>query len=285
MGASYRPGFPAAGCAAWPASARRVYRGGGASGPSYDATALAYFTAAGVTTEPYLSAINTFIVDGKASGWWDKMDRIWLLANEDATAALMCLKSLSVATAVNTPTFTAGQGYTFNGSSNYINTGFDRTTGGQVYAQNSANFGMYIRSTVSETSNVDPIGTVNGTSLATMECGFPTGADFYSNVNNADALGLNAATSGRVGLWQFSRTGSAAVEAFKNGASLDTGTMTSTTLTSGAFFIGARREAAGTPGRLWAGQASMAFMGDGFNSTQAAAFDTAVDTLKAAIGF
>lgn len=84
----------------------------------YDSSAIAYFTAANITSVTEKNAANTFILTLKAAGIWTKMDRIYLRSPTSLAACLMCCKSLTSQTAVNSPTFSSA-GLTFNGTSNY----------------------------------------------------------------------------------------------------------------------------------------------------------------------
>ena len=59
--------------------------------------------------------VNDLIAGLKADGVWIKLDRLWLFAAEDQPSALTDLVGLTLATAVNSPTFTADEGYTSNG--------------------------------------------------------------------------------------------------------------------------------------------------------------------------
>ena len=56
--------------------------------------------------------VNDLIAGLKADGIWAKLDRLWLFAAEDQPSALTDLVGLTLATAVNSPTFTADEGYT-----------------------------------------------------------------------------------------------------------------------------------------------------------------------------
>lgn len=85
---------------------------------SYDPSALAYFAAAGITNPTEKSAANKFILTLKANGIWDKLDRIYLRSPTSLAACLMCCKSLTSQTAVNSPTFTSA-GLSFDGSTKY----------------------------------------------------------------------------------------------------------------------------------------------------------------------
>lgn len=73
-----------------------------------------------------------------------KLDGLYILAAADAQAARRNLvQDLYSATAVSSPTFTADRGYTGNGSSSYLETNYNTSSSGGVYAQNSAHAGVW----------------------------------------------------------------------------------------------------------------------------------------------
>ena len=56
--------------------------------------------------------VDNLIVGLKADGIWTKLERLWLFAAENTISALTDLVGLTLATANNSPTFTADVGYT-----------------------------------------------------------------------------------------------------------------------------------------------------------------------------
>jgi len=88
------------------------------AGDGFDADAVAYFTAASITSATEKSAANTIIVGLKAEGIWDSMSRIYLRSPTSLAACLMCCKSLTSQTAVNSPSFNS-YGLAYNGTTQY----------------------------------------------------------------------------------------------------------------------------------------------------------------------
>jgi hypothetical protein len=250
---------------------------------TYDPDAEAYFAAAGVDEEPYLSAINQFVLDLKAASAWTDLDWLFLHANQDATAALTCLRSLTLATPQNSPVLTAGRGYTFNGTTQYLDTG-KAPSAGTAYTLNAATFGVDIRTSTASAFEV-PIGTDSAADNQTiLSFGGGGATTFYATINNIDALTISGTHGGRTGLWQINRSANNAAQGYKNGASIGTGSTASGGRSSRSFFVGAQN-GNGTPIRFFTGQISMSYGGGSFDSTKAAAFKTARDTLKASIGY
>jgi hypothetical protein len=270
---------------------RRRLLGGG---ESYDADAQAYFDAValagGTLDDTYKTNINDYVVALKAANLWTKFDRLWLFANADSIAALMCLKSLEVATPINAPTFTAGQGYAGNGSTSYLNTGFIPATHGVNYLQDAAAIGLYCRDNPGGIGNWRDMGcdaTAGGPSLQLLARFNDNTAD--GAINNAPGGFVAAAAASSIGLWLLTRTGAGAVRLDKDGASFATGTAASNGRPNNEMLLCAYNASgsAGTPnpGAFTPRQYSLAFIGGAFSGAESAAFDTCVDTLKTAIGF
>ena len=82
---------------------------------------------------------NQLVVDLKAGGIWSKLDTFAVFATDgDSDFALIDWKRLSDYTAVNSPTFTADEGFTGNGTSSYIDTNFNPTIGTNNYLLDDA---------------------------------------------------------------------------------------------------------------------------------------------------
>lgn len=93
---------------------------------------------------------NQLVVDLKAAGIWSKLDTFAVFATDgNSDFALIDWIRLSQYTAVNSPTFTADQGFSGNGTSAYIDTNFNLTTDAVNSSQNDIFTGVYLYSYVS----------------------------------------------------------------------------------------------------------------------------------------
>lgn len=104
-------------------------QGTGGGGSSYDADAQAYFTTASITDTTEKNAANTLIVAIKSASIWTLLTRLYLISPTSLAAALVCAKTLTTATAVNSPSHSVN-GLDFTAASaQYVNTGlqFDTT--------------------------------------------------------------------------------------------------------------------------------------------------------------
>ena len=121
------------------------------SGVSFDAdyqAVLDYATTQGYTlpSSGQQTLQNQLVVDLKAGGIWSKLDTFAVFATDGSSDfALIDWKRLSQYTAVNSPTFTTNDGFSGNGTSAYIDTNFDISTGTN-YTQDNASRTMWIKS-------------------------------------------------------------------------------------------------------------------------------------------
>lgn len=114
------------------ASARRR------SAVSYDSEAQTYFTEVegrtGSVGSGKKSGINEFILymrdTGPSGNQWQHLERLWLYDNSSEIAALTSIKNPTapISEAINSPSFTADGGYSFNGTSSYIKTKYNPST-------------------------------------------------------------------------------------------------------------------------------------------------------------
>jgi len=109
---------------------------------------VAAFNAQAATdlTETEASHVSTLVESLVAAGVWDKLDMLYLHDLDVEANALRDLKDPTrTATAVNSPTFTANQGFTGDGSSAYIDLDYAPDTDGVNYTQNSASLFSWVR--------------------------------------------------------------------------------------------------------------------------------------------
>lgn len=160
----------------------------------YRADSLALF--ARMTTQPDATrkeAYDTFYAEAEASGVLAYLDFLYIFAAHDEQAA--CLNLIADqynATPVNSPTFVADGYYQGNGTSSYLDTGFNPTTAvSPKFAQNTALIGVWSGTNSVSTTAYD-MGQVGSTQIG-LNCG-------YNSTNIAG--GCNANPS------QFANTGS-----------------------------------------------------------------------------
>jgi hypothetical protein len=139
--------------------------------------------------------VDRFVAAEKLSGAWSLTDDYWALWGEDSVQALTSLKQRRLATAINSPTFTADRGYAFDGVTNYVNTSFVPSTHAIAMTGTNLRIAVYERTNLSLTG-VFAAGTRNGStqifrlnprraSTGTMQASVNHNPDFGGVVPNS----------------------------------------------------------------------------------------------------
>ena len=227
--------------------------------------------------------INTLIAALKAGGVWSKLDALYIMAAHDEQAG----QRNWIADAYNLvptegigafPVFTVDEGYTCDGSSNYIDTEFNPTAAAPTakYVQNSAHISIWRLSDVVAGTRSD-IGA--SALLGVVSFGTSASGAINSAVTGIGS-GSTATITDGIGHTIFNRSASNALEFYKNGADTATaGDDASSGLPSSNITIGTRG------GGAWsAAPFAAASIGASLDATQAAAFYTALAAYIAAVG-
>ena len=129
--------------------------GGSAVSPGKDADLALWLVAVAANGGTVSAAreiiVRDFIVAEKAAGIWTLTDDYLGLWAENEIQALTSLKQRRLATAVNTPTFTADRSYAF-GTTKYINTGFIPGTHAVAMSVSSVHHEVYERTNINGNS-------------------------------------------------------------------------------------------------------------------------------------
>lgn len=185
------------------------------------AWASAVVTAGGTVSGTRKTLVDALIVGLKSDGIWTKIDRLWIFAAENSQSALIDLVVLTQATAVSSPTFTIDRGYAGNGSSAYIDSNFNPTSGSPNYTQNSASYFVW-----NNTSGLVGSPWVASQSSSFMIIGFSVNNHDYFAINDAVPFEEFTSQGGGTGLYTASRTSSSAAGAnfyFNGGSSISIG--------------------------------------------------------------
>jgi hypothetical protein len=206
--------------------------------------------------------------------------RLWLHAAEDSQSALIDLYGLASASAVNSPTFTANQGYQGNGTSSYLNLG--STNAG---TQNSTSFGVYLRTNKAGRDEVDisaSSGSVSHTSNLVAKW---SDGVLYGAVNDNNGDGGRAAPGTVSGIYVMSRTASTGFVVYRAGASFATSAQTSSGVASTNYCTLASINQFGTAVLFSSAQYGMSVLaGTGWDATQVSNFTTHIQTYLTAVG-
>jgi hypothetical protein len=227
------------------------------------------------------AAYQAMICGMVSDGTWSLLDTLYIFATNSQTTALLNLVSTSnTGTTHGTVSFTADQGYTGDGSTFYIDTGW-QPTDGPNFTQNSAAFGVYAL-----TNAVNGSVQMGQDALANFDAGLKinvsgvTTRAYISAVSSNVLLATNSTENG-----QFSvlRTSSTATAIYLNGSSIGSSSIdTSGALSAANLYIFANN--AGTPGDFASLQMSAAWTGGGMNSTQLLAVQSRINGYMTALG-
>jgi len=161
---------------------------------------------------------NQLVVDLKDGGIWSKLDTFAVFATDgDSDFALIDWKRLTDYTAINSPTFTADEGFTGNGTSSYISTNFNASTSGVNYTLDDASRYFYLRgnsnSNTLESSSED--ATSNQNSVQNTMRAVSTTRNCRINSGLLLAVAYNYMTTS-LEMKSLHRTSSTDITAFRN---------------------------------------------------------------------
>lgn len=227
--------------------------------PAYDPVSAAWFAAVGPLSPGHMQIVDTLVRGLRSASILSKLDYLLLMANETVTASLTDIISLRVATAVNTPTYTQFRGYTGNGTTSYINSGYSPSTMGVALQLNDCHISAYVRNT--RTSGNEVAGGVYDGSAA-----FNINALYGGNEGAAlcDLTGVGASPSviQAQGFSYGHRANVTDQGLYRNGAQTGFAVVSSISIPTGNAFICARNEI-GSPSIFSADEIAMFSMGAG----------------------
>ena len=227
-----------------------------------------------------LGQVSALIRGLKVAGLWTSLDRLWLHAAENASQALIDIKALATATAVNTPTLTPDRGYTGNGTTSYLNLNFNPSTAGGNYVQDSATYGFWMTTDTGVGANARVMGNNDSTWQETL---LDTTTSYKGGINQTIGP-ISFTPANRIGLYAAERTTSTAFALYLKGAVGISGTQASSAPSSANFFLLAANNG-GTPAIVGFNcTIGASFFGSALGATKQAAFYAAMRSYMTAIG-
>ncbi len=225
-------------------------------------------------TTNYTNLICGMVTDGT----WSSLDVLYVFAtNSTGNAALNLVSSSFNATTHATLTFSADHGWTGDGSAGYIDTGFNPSTAGGHFVQNSSSMGAYVLS--GATGTFAEMGYLIGGNDTRMIPSFGGTLFIWAVNSNAQVASSNSVVASS---WIETRTGASAQALYKNGASLFTDTTASQTVPNSDIFVFA--ENTGSPTSFSPHALSAAFIGGGLTSGNAGLVASRLNTYMTAYG-
>ncbi len=221
--------------------------------------------------------INSTILSLKSFGIWTLLDEIWFLAAASSQAGLLGWKRYKDCTNTSM-TFTTDRGFAGDGTTKYLSTGFNPSTNGVNFIQDNHSWGVYSRTNTQDAGT--DMGCINtrlcqlllrtASNLGTVQASITSGSLAPSV---ADSLGLNVAR----------RSGPAAQQMYKAGASIGSNTSVSGALPNATFIVGGR-DNAGTIEAFTARQYAAAFVGSGMTVQNQADLYTVIQAYMTSVG-
>ena len=195
----------------------------------FDADAVAFFnrvtTAGGSLSATEQTAINTLVIQMKADGIWTKMKAIYPMVGASAAACSQNLKSSSF-----TGTFTA-TGWTFastgvtpNGTSAYMDTGFNNQSNWTSTSNGSMGFVSRTNPTAIFQCDMGSGTISSGANSSTIYSRF-SGDVFYSGLN-CTTVAPGSSNTSSIGFFVTSRTTTTGYTRHKRGTSTINTTVT-----------------------------------------------------------
>ena len=206
------------------------------SGGAFDADALSFFTASGITDATQKNAVNQLVLDLKSNSLWTKMKALYPVVGGNATAHSYNLKN----TAQYQLTFSSGwthssTGMLPNGTSAYADTGFIVPTTSSGLTPQNNHIALYSRT--NNQSGYDLFGIANSGYGMGLISRFTNGNAYYI----VDAtFSPNITNSNGSGLFIGSANSSSTTKLFRNGSLLVSGSTSVTTYSgsTGNILIG-----------------------------------------------
>lgn len=246
-----------------------------------DPDAAAYFGATGISNPADQAPYLALFAGLKADGLWSLIDMLYVYAAPTTLAALTDLRVPSrTGAAVASPTFTAWRGYTFNGTTQYVTTGFKPANDGVAMTGTSFGLGVYERTDVGATTRAAGAQT---TSTRNMIVTPRSGGGMISGALNSGQTGLGTYASSLGLTWV--ETDGADGRAVRNGTPGTPAALSSpgNLLTDREIWVGGYNNA-GVLTQPRAAQEALCVAGAKMDNTQAAALYTRVQAFMTAVG-
>jgi len=237
----------------------------------YDADLNTYISGLSIAlSDAQLTKINTFLVNYKTAdsltNLSDAYDVMYYLGNETAESSLRNLvKRAHDAVVVNSPTFTAYEGFAGDGISSYIDTNYQIDTDKVNYAVNNASFGIYYRSNIAA-ANIGS-GCRNGTtsyiSMRVRDAGASSMSAILNQGGSFGAAPVN--NSGTPGMFISSKTSAGSSITYKNKIAFAARTASVDAIPDYNIYLGARNDS-GASAEIYSNrQMAFAFCGKGLS--------------------
>jgi Concanavalin A-like lectin/glucanases superfamily len=252
----------------------------------YDPATIAWVnavtTAGGSVSAIQESDVNNLITCYRNAGIFSLLDREWLLWADDEQQAQIDIIHDQSWTSEGANGFTADAGYTGDGSTSYLDTGFNPPTADGNFLQNSASMDVYITHDNGGGADID---------ANSGDCTFSyLGPDAYGGgAVNFDLNGCSfptaTATNNDTGLWSLTRTDASTSTVYKDGTLFASSSDPTSGLIDDDFYIEAQDESGTTGDTFGSDTLAMVSFGGGLTSEQETAKAECDDAYATSKGF
>lgn len=268
---------------------RKFTFGGSYTSFVWDADALAFLTATGITDATIRGAINTLVVDLKGYSIWDKMKALYPFVGGTAVSHKFNLKNPLDTNAAFRLVFNGGwthsnNGVLPNGTNAYAETFFNPIS--QSIAQNNFFLSVYSRTnsiigTPYDIGNSD--SWFNGSKFTGIITRYSNGNRYISI---ADAYSTSNAETDSRGFYCGGTNGSSNQILYKNGANVLSGTSQQAGFSNCNIFISAVNSLLTSPSIAGYSNKELAFasLSDGLSATEASNLYTAIQAFQTTLG-
>jgi len=182
---------------------------------------------------------DTFIRRLKNLGVWNLADQIFFLGSTkgDGLFSLINIKNPGVRNGTNvSASFTSGNGWLGNGTSQYLRTNFVPSTHGSNLTLNNVGVIFYTPTSQAGSATAVDFGGAGAAGVNAIIASIRTNTNqiAYRLNNNANEVGTNSESRG---IFHFKRTASNALSVFRDKVLLDSGTTASSSLCATELYI------------------------------------------------
>jgi hypothetical protein len=228
------------------------------------------------------TAVTTLICGMVNDGTYAKLDGLYVFAtNSEANAQLNWAQNAFNLTKNGTITFAANNGYTGDGVTGYLATGFNSSTAGGQTALNAASMAMCMNTAEAAASGVYQMGAYDGTNNTLLQA--HSTSLFGAFVNSLNTQFANYNITNNAAALTIVRTTSTNVRGYKNIAILGNATKNSSALPNAENFILAGNFS-GSAGGFSNKQFAWAYFGGLLSDAQEAALYNRLHTYLFAVG-
>jgi len=239
---------------------------------SFDADAVAFFgrvtTAGGSLSATEKAAVNTLVVDMKAAGIWSGMKAIYPMVGASAAACAQNLKSSSFTGTFSSGWTFASTGVTGNGTSAYMDTGFNGNTNGTL---SNEHISFYSRTNTGDKAIMGTSDSANETNIYPNLVG-----TFYYRVQKTNG-GSSGTNLNGAAFFMANRVDSLNVSGFRNTTKYTIANAVGNKINRN-YYIGANNNVVVIT--YATNQCAFASIGDGLTDAQASNFYTAVQAFQ-----